>query len=344
MTRRLRPIPRLGARSLGHGGSLALGGSAFAWFNTLEQRETGEDTARVIGPSGLDGAARARLSAPRPALCDLGLDTPRVMGILNVTPDSFSDGGDYAAREAAVARARAMTEEGVDIIDIGGESTRPGAAEVVAAEEIARTAPLISEIRAAGITTPISIDTRKASVAEAALDAGADIVNDVAAFTFDPDLAGLCASRDAPVILMHAKGTPETMQKDPSYGDVTGEVIDFLQERIDFALSQGVRFERIVTDPGIGFGKTQAHNIALLKDLAAFHDLGLPVLLGVSRKRFIGDIGGAPAAKDRLGGSLAVALHAVSQGVHILRVHDTEATIQALRLFAALNRYEAEGA
>lgn len=336
MTARLRPIARLGGRSTGHGGSLALAGSPYAWFNTIERRRD-DGSRQVIGPSGLDAATRARLSRPRPPLAGLGLDRLRVMGILNVTPDSFSDGGDYARRAAAVARARQMAEEGVDIIDIGGESTRPGAAEVTVAEEIARTAPLIAQIRAAGITTPISIDTRKSAVAEAALDEGADIVNDVAAFTFDPELAGLCATRAVPVILMHAKGTPETMQRDPTYADVTAEVLDFLEERIVFAEGQGIARDRIVTDPGIGFGKTQAHNLTLLRDLAALHDLGAPVLLGASRKRFIGAIGGATEAKDRLGGSLAVALHGVSQGVHFLRVHDTEATIQALRLFAALN-------
>ena len=341
MTARLRPVARLGGRSAGHGGSLAVAGSRFAWFNTIERRAA-DGSTKIIGPSGLDGAGRARLSAPRPALAGLGLDSPRVMGILNVTPDSFSDGGDYAGRAAAVVRAREMADDGVDIIDIGGESTRPGAAEVSVSDEIARTAPLIAEIRAAGVSTPISIDTRKSAVAEAALSEGADIVNDVAAFTFDPELAGLCASREVPVIVMHAKGTPETMQQGPTYADVTGEVLDFLEERIVFAEGQGIARDRIVTDPGIGFGKTGAHNLTLLRDLAAFHDLGAPVLLGASRKRFIGEIGGAAHAKDRLGGSLAVALHGVSQGVHILRVHDTQATIQALRLFAALNSDKTE--
>ena len=341
MTTRLRPIARLGDRSTGHGGSLPVAGSRYAWFTTVERRADAGET-KVIGPSGLDGATRARLSGLRPALAGLALDRPRVMGILNTTPDSFSDGGDFAQRAAAVARARQMAAEGVDIIDIGGESTRPGAAEVPVAEEIARTAPLIAEIRAAGVATPISIDTRKSAVAEAALDAGADIVNDVAAFTFDPELAGLCASRGAPVILMHAKGTPETMQLGPRYEDVTREVLEFLEERIVYAEEQGIARDRIVTDPGIGFGKTEAHNLTLLRDLATLHDLGAPVLLGVSRKRFIGEIGGAPEAKDRLGGSLAVALHGASQGVHILRVHDTQATLQALRLFAALNRQETE--
>jgi len=336
MNLRLRPVARVGGRSTGHGGSLAVAGSRFAWFNTIERRAA-DGSTKMIGPSGLDGVARTRLSSPRPALCGLDLDRPRVMGILNVTPDSFSDGGDYSARAAGVARARAMAEEGVDIIDIGGESTRPGAAEVPVADEIARTAPLIAEIRAAGVTTPISIDTRKSAVAAAALDEGADIVNDVAAFTFDPELAGLCGARDVPVIVMHAKGTPETMQQRPTYQDVTSEVIDFLEERIVYAEAQGIARDRIVTDPGIGFGKTERHNLTLLRDLAAFHDLGAPVLLGASRKRFIGAIGAAAEAKDRLGGSLAVALHGAQQGVHFLRVHDTQATIQALRLFAALN-------
>lgn len=341
MSDRLRPIARLGARSAGHGGSLNLAGSAYAWFNTVERRRL-DGTGQLTGVSGLGDAARVRLSARRHPLAGLALDRPRVMGILNVTPDSFSDGGDFSSRTAAVARAREMAGEGVDIIDIGGESTRPGAAPVSVAEEITRTAPLIAEIRAGGVTTPISIDTRKSAVAEAALDAGADMVNDVAAFTYDPELAGLCASRGVPVIVMHAKGTPETMQVDPRYDDVTREVIDFLEERIDFAVAQGIARNRIVTDPGIGFGKSQAHNLTLLRDIAAFHDLGLPVLLGVSRKRFIGDIGGAPEARDRLAGSLAVGLDAVSQGVHILRVHDTGATLQALRLFAALNVQETE--
>ena len=201
---------------------------------------------------------------------------------------------------------------------------------------------VIRAIREAGITTPISIDTRKTGVAEAALDAGANMVNDVAAFSFDAELAGLVAERGVPVCLMHAKGTPATMQDAPRYDDVLGEVLDFLAERIAFAEAAGIGRDRIVTDPGIGFGKTQAHNLTLLRGLSAFHDLGVPVLLGASRKRFIGAIGAAPEARDRMAGSLAVALDAAARGVHILRVHDTEATIQALRLFAALNTDEAE--
>ncbi|SMH37465.1 dihydropteroate synthase [Maritimibacter sp. HL-12] len=338
MTSRYRPIPRLGPRSGGHGGSLPLAGSRSAWFNAVERRAE-DGSLKTISPGGLNAESRARLSAERPAICGLSLDRPRVMGVLNVTPDSFSDGGDHAEISTAVARAIRMAEE-ADIIDIGGESTRPGAADVSTTQEIARIVPVITGIREAGVTTPISIDTRKAAVADAALDAGADMVNDVAAFGYDPELAALCAERGVPVCLMHAKGTPADMQKAPAYDDVLAEVLDFLEERIDYAVGQGIARENIVTDPGIGFGKTTTHNMTLLRNLAAFHDLGLPVLLGVSRKRFIGEIGGAKEAKDRMAGSLAVALHGAAEGVHILRVHDTYETTQALRLFAAINEAE----
>lgn len=315
---RSEPIARTGERPEG---ALDLAGMGHAWFDT------------VLGPD--NEAVRARLSARRPDLCGLTLDRPRVMGILNVTPDSFSDGGDHAALNQAVARAKVMSAE-CDIIDIGGESTRPSAIEVDVAEEIRRTAPVIQAIRDAGITTPISIDTRKARVAEAALDAGANIVNDVAAFEFDPELADVCAERDVPVCLMHAKGLPEDMQDNPRYEDVVGEVVEHLEARIDFAVSRGVDRARIITDPGIGFGKTLEHNITLLRHLSIFHDLGLPVLLGASRKRFIGAVGHAPEAKDRLGGSVAVALHGMAMGVHIVRVHDTRETQQAFQLALAL--------
>jgi dihydropteroate synthase len=329
MTRRLVPVARTGA---GGADAVPLAGSASVWFDEVATHGGGER----LRLTELDAADRARLSAPRPGLCGMTLDRPRIMGILNVTPDSFSDGGDLATVVAAVARAEAMALD-ADILDIGGESTRPGAEPIALDEEIRRTAPVIRAIREAGITTPISIDTRKAGVAEAALDAGADMVNDVAAFGFDPELAGLVAERGVPVCLMHAKGTPATMQDAPRYDDVLGEVLDFLAERIAFAEAAGIARGNIVTDPGIGFGKTQAHNLTLLRNLSAFHDLGVPVLLGASRKRFIGAIGGAPDARDRMAGSLAVALDAAARGVHILRVHDTRETSQALKLFLALN-------
>lgn len=286
------------------------------------------------GVNGLD-SGQAVLLPPRAALqavCGLSMDRPRIMGILNVTPDSFSDGGQHNDLGSAIARGQEMAAE-VDIIDIGGESTRPGAKEVPEAEEIGRTAPVIRALRDAGVTTPISIDTRKAAVAEAALTAGASMVNDVSALRFDPDLAGVTAKAEVPICLMHAQGLPDTMQDNPSYGDVVAEVYDHLVERVAFAKGKGIN--QIVADPGIGFGKTQDHNLALLAELAQFHMLGLPLLLGVSRKRFIGAIGGVDDPQDRMPGSVAVGLYGLSQGVHILRVHDTAATKQAVRLWWA---------
>lgn len=306
-------------------GALPLAGSETVWWN-----ETLETVA-----SDIDAATRHRLSALRAPLAGLSLDRPRIMGILNITPDSFSDGGQVFAVEAALDRARKMAAE-ADILDIGGESTRPGSAAVPEKDEISRVVPVIEAIRAAGITTPISIDTRKASVAAAALDAGADIVNDVAAMTYDSAMAGLVAERGVPVCLMHAQGDPETMQNDPRYDDVVRDVYDWLAERIEAAVSAGISRDKIIADPGIGFGKTLQHNVSLLQNLSIYHGLGCPVLLGASRKRFIGTIGNAPDPLDRTAGSVAVALHGAAQAVQILRVHDTFETRQALSLQQAI--------
>jgi dihydropteroate synthase len=219
---------------------------------------------------------------------------------------------------------------------VGGESTRPGATEVPEEQEIARTVPVIAAIRReSGL--PVSIDTRKSAVAAAALAAGADVVNDVAALTHDPALGPLVAKVGCPVILMHAQGTPATMQDDPRYDDVVLDVYDFLEQRIAAAEAIGIARARIVVDPGIGFGKTLHHNVRLLQNLSLYHGLGCAILLGASRKRFIGTLSGADAPRDRMAGSLAVALHAVSQGVQILRVHDTLETRQALSLHEALS-------
>ena len=274
-----------------------------------------------------------------PDLCGLTLDRPRIMGILNVTPDSFSDGGMHDGLEAAVVRARIMARD-ADILDIGGESTRPGAPEVPVEEEIRRTFPVIRAIRNAGISTPISIDTRKAAVAEAALDAGADMVNDVSALVFDRNMAALVAARGVPICLMHMRGVPENMQGMTGYDDVVQDVFDGLQARISAALSAGITRAQLIVDPGIGFGKTTKQCVTLLQGLARYHDLGLPVLVGASRKRFIGEISGADLAQDRVAGSVAVALHAARLGAQILRVHDTFETRQALDLFAAINEGE----
>lgn len=317
---------------------LPLAGSAEVKFDRVMVRRAGQ-APQVRGIDDIPQAALDRLTALRPPVAGLQMDRPMVMGIVNVTPDSFSDGGDYATLDRAVATAARMAEV-ADILDIGGESTRPGAAEVEIAEEIDRTAPVIAAIRAAGITTPISIDTRKARVAEAALDAGADIVNDVSAFLFDPDLMTLTAERGVPCCLMHAQGLPADMQNDPRYGDVLTEVFSALAGRITAATAAGIDPARIIADVGIGFGKTVQHNVTLMRHLALYHDLGVGLLLGASRKRFIGTIGHAPEAKDRLGGSLAVALQAAEQGAQILRVHDVEQTVQALRLHRAMKGFE----
>lgn len=311
-------------------GARPLAGSAHVWFDRVRAM----DAARA--PVDAAPGTADRLAAPRPVLPGLPTDRPLVMGIVNVTPDSFSDGGEAFSRAAAVARARAMIAAGADILDIGGESTRPGADDVPEAEEIARTAPVIAELRAAGATTPISIDTRKAAVAAAALREGADIVNDVAALTHDPDLGPLVAEAGVALCLMHAQGTPRTMQQNPRYDDVLVEVHLWLADRLAAARAQGIDAARLIVDPGIGFGKTGAHNLTLLQGLALIHDLGAPVLLGASRKRFIGTLSGVEAAGARLAGSLAAALHAAGQGAHVLRVHDVGETVQALAVWRAL--------
>lgn len=330
-----RPWQDAATASDAHPTAFALAGSRFVWFDRVNVwAETGCGASRLV--SDLAGSLRTRLSAPRPAIAGLALDRPRLMAIVNVTPDSFSDGGDRFAVETAVAAARAMVSAGADILDIGGESTRPGAETVPEQEEIRRVTPVVTALRTSGIVTPISIDTRKAAVAAAALEAGADLVNDVSALRFDSAMAGLIAERGVPVCLMHAQGTPKTMQVEPKYQDVVTEVADFLAERIAYAESEGILHASVMVDPGLGFGKTLAHNMALLKALALFHDLGVPVLVGASRKGFIGTLGQAPDAKARMPGSLAVALHAASHGAHMLRVHDVAETRQALLLWQAL--------
>lgn len=267
------------------------------------------------------------------------VDRPKIMGILNVTPDSFSDGGRFGSLEMAVKGALALIEQGADIIDIGGESTRPGAHEVDVIEEIERTVPLIFAIREATrdhIDPPvISIDTRKPDVALAAVHAGADIWNDVSALTFDMRSEAVAADLSCPVIIMHAQGSPETMQHNPHYDDPVADVRDYLSKRIDALEFAGVERDMITIDPGIGFGKRQAHNLALLNRLADFKTLGCPILIGTSRKSFIGNIDGSTADR-RLAGSLASALWATQAGASILRVHDVVETVQAVRVWGVI--------
>ncbi len=255
-----------------------------------------------------------------------------LMGILNVTPDSFYDGGRYARRDQALRRAESLIREGADILDIGGESTRPGAAEVPVDEELDRVVPVVEAIRA-HFDIPLSVDTRKALVAQEALKAGADWINDVSALRHDPSMVNVARSFGAPVVLMHMKGTPRTMQRNPEYTDVIQEVYAFLAERVAFARSHGV--DRVMVDPGIGFGKRLEHNLALLQHLSLFTELA-PVVLGVSRKSMFSQLGAGETPDERLEGTLAAAAVAADAGVRILRVHDVAAHRKFLTVYQAL--------
>lgn len=260
---------------------------------------------------------------------------PRVMGVVNITPDSFSDGGDFFDPDAAITHALRLVEQGADILDLGAESTRPGAEPVTVANELARLLPVIAGVRAR-TDTPISVDTMKPEVIRAAIAAGANLWNDVYALRA-PGAAETAAELGCPVILMHMQGEPRTMQDNPRYDDVVAEVRDFLGERAEAAMSAGVRREQISVDPGIGFGKTLAHNLTLLRNLSALAGLGFPLVLGVSRKRSIAAIDTtATDPKDRLGGSLALALWCADHGAAVLRVHDVRETVQALKVRGAL--------
>lgn len=300
------------------------------WFAQVEVLQRGQ-APFVIAAADMPAAKFTALRAQGAALDQ----PPQIMGILNATPDSFSDGGLHVAATDAIASGLAMAQAGADILDIGGESTRPGAQTVPVAEEIARVVPVIAGLRAAGFGGTISIDTRKAEVARAALAAGATLINDVSGFTYDPELAGVAAQADVPVCVMHGPVDPATMHLDPQYDDVVLDVYDFLEARIAALGVAGIARTRIIADPGIGFGKTLEHNLALLARLSLFHSLGVPILLGASRKRFIGTIGNAPQATDRAAGSLAVALAGIAQGVQIVRVHDVVETAQAIALWRA---------
>jgi len=258
------------------------------------------------------------------------------MAVTNVTPDSFSDGGLHLAPEAALAQARKLIADGADILDVGGESTRPGADPVTAADEIARVAPLIRAIRSES-AVPISIDTMKPEVARAAVEAGATIWNDVTALRYAPDSLAVAAELGCEVVLMHMQGEPRTMQAEPKYGDVVAEVCEFLSERAAAAIAAGVAREKIWLDPGVGFGKHRTrHNLPLLAGLDRVVALGFPVLLGASRKSFIGALDGEAPADARLGGSIAAALAGAAAGVAAVRVHDVRETVQALKVWAAI--------
>jgi dihydropteroate synthase len=257
----------------------------------------------------------------------------KLMGVLNVTPDSFSDGGVFLDAERAIAHARELAADGADILDVGGESTRPGAGAVAAAEELERVGPVLEALCG---ELAVSIDTSKLEVARAALDYGAAIVNDVTALRAEPDLAALCAERDCTVVLMHMLGDPRTMQDDPRYEDVVDDVRAFLAGRIEAAVAAGIAEERIWLDPGIGFGKTVEHNLELTRRLAELTELGRPIVYGSSRKSFIGKLTGA-GADERLGGTIASNVIAAANGAEVLRVHDVAAVRDALKMAAAIS-------
>lgn len=261
---------------------------------------------------------------------------PSIVGILNVTPDSFSDGGNFLDPEAAAEHALAMLDEGAEIIDVGGESTRPGSDPVSQSEEIDRVVPVVERIIAVRPEALVSIDTYRSETAAAALEAGARLVNDVTALGGDPRMASVVAEAGCPVILMHMQGEPKTMQKEPRYDDVVGEVRDFLTQRAEHAVAAGVRPDDVIVDPGIGFGKKLEHNLTLLRDLESIVDLGFPVLVGASRKTFIGKITGVQEASERVFGTLATTVLAYEKGASLFRVHDVRANRDALAVADAV--------
>jgi dihydropteroate synthase len=260
-----------------------------------------------------------------------------VMGVLNVTPDSFSDGGLFADTETAVAHGARLIDEGADIVDVGGESTRPGAAPVDPDEERRRVVPVIEGLGRARPDAVLSVDTRRADVARAALDAGATIVNDVGAGR-DPEMLSLLTGGSAGLVLMHMRGEPRTMQDDPHYDDVVAEVHEYLRERVETAVFAGIDADRLAVDPGIGFGKDLGHNLALLRACASFRDLGATVVIGASRKRFLGTLTGVDDPADRIEGSIAAAVLAAANGADAVRVHDVAATVRALAVADAVVR------
>ena len=327
-------------------GGLPLTGDGSLYYTAVELYErldAGGTKRRVVGLGelwekdfGLDGARVStileRISDPRSRLAGLGFDRPLIMGIVNVTPDSFSDGGKYFGTQAAIDHALRLEDEGADILDIGGESTRPNADFVSVDAELERVMPVLEGL-AGRVDARISIDTRKSEVMSHAARAGVDVINDVSALSFDPESLATAADTGLPIILMHSAGTPKTMQDNPDYEDVLLDVYDYLDARIMACVGAGIARSRLIIDPGIGFGKTVQHNLALIGGVSMFHGLGVPIMLGASRKRFIGEIMADQSVSNRLPGSIAAAISAVSQGVQIVRVHDVIETREALTVW-----------
>jgi dihydropteroate synthase len=336
----IRPTGRLAA-AVGEGRAIAVGGKPTASYAAAEliERNAGSVRRRLVTATELFASPQERLalllqrlSAPRADITGIPLARTLVMGIVTVTPASFSDGGRYLDSGAAVTHALQLEAEGADLLDIGGESTRPGAEPVDTEEECRRVLPVIEAI-VKQARAPVSIDTRKSEVMLRAADAGARIINDVSALAHDQGSLSAAAQTKLPVILMHAQGDPRTMQSDPRYDDVVLDVYDWLEARVAACEQAGIARDRLIVDPGIGFGKTLAHNLSLLASLSIFHGLGCPVLLGASRKSFIGKLLSVRPS-DRLPGSLAAALVGAEQGAQIVRVHDVAATRQALAVWA----------
>jgi dihydropteroate synthase len=325
------------------GTALPLAGNSFIAFGAVRlwEGEPGNVKHAIVRYSTLQAIDEPRvkellekLAAPRAAIAGVSMDRPRIMGIVNVTPDSFSDGGDNLQPEAAIGHARRLVAEGADFIDVGAESTRPGSSTVPQEEELERLLPVLKEL--AGLSAPISADTRKPQVMREAAAAGAAILNDVTALSSTPESLATAAELKLPVILMHAQGNPDKMQDNPVYKDAVIDVYDYLENRIAAAVAAGLPREYIVADPGIGFGKTVEHNLAILQSVGIFHGLGVPLLIGASRKSFVQKLSGADGPKESVNGSVAVALDAISHGVQIVRVHDVDDTRQALTLWEAI--------
>jgi len=342
----LRPLVQVGAAASADDVLLAGGPLRFHQCEAVVRDGASERARAVIAAAeaqkwaegyGLAPDAKdllQRLSALRPPIAGLDLGQPQVMGVINVTPDSFSDGGDRFDPARAIADGLAMRDAGAAILDIGGESTRPGAAPVPPEEELRRVVPVVKGLAKAGAL--VSIDSRRAAVMAATLDVGAQIINDVTALAGDPESLVLAAQRQVPVVLMHMQGEPQTMQRQPHYDDAPLDVYDVLAARVAACEAAGIPRARIAVDPGIGFGKTVSHNLRILDQLAVFHGLGCAVVIGVSRKSFIGRLTGAEAAKARLPGSLAGALAGIARGAQIIRAHDVAETRQALAVWTAI--------
>jgi dihydropteroate synthase len=345
----LRPTGFVDA-PFGLDGKVARLAGGLLWFSAIEIVTMADDRVarlELVPISDAEAAAERlglastwrNLVAPRAALTlgsrTVRLDQPQVVGIVNATPDSFSDGGRFAGAGEAAEAGHVMASSGAAIVDVGGESTRPGAKPVWEGDEIERVVPIVRSLAATG--NAVSIDTHKASVMEAALAAGAAMVNDVSALTFDPRAAEVVATAGCPIVLMHHLGTPETMQAAPRYdGPVLFAVYDWLEARIEAAEAAGIARDKIIVDPGIGFGKTVQHNLQLLNGLALLHGLGCPIMVGASRKRMIGALSGEAGVDERLAGSIALAVKGMDQGAQLHRVHDVPETVQALRVWRGL--------